>query len=106
MHDIQEFEECECPDSCECDTEKTVLAKLHTSKKLTCSAPMEIPYYSVFTTEPLCLYCGREAHFPDEPKKYYTLCNGCKEKGLKPKERPHKTKNNKLPNWTYINSFS
>ena len=37
------LQDCECdPNECECDEEKTVLAKLHTSKKLTCTSPMEV----------------------------------------------------------------
>ena len=48
LNDIDEFESCECEsDNCDCE-DKTVLAKLHTSKKLTCASPMEVPYYGVF----------------------------------------------------------
>ena len=90
--------------TCECDADKTVPAKFCTSEKLTCSSPMEMPYYSVLTTEPLCLFCGREILYPDEAKKYYPLCNGCKEKGLEPKERPRNTKKYKLSKSININS--
>ena len=97
LNDIDDFEDCECdPDECECEEKKTVLAKLHMSKKLTCASPMEVAYYSVFKTEPLCIDCGREALFPEDPKKYYPLCNGCKEKGHKMKEKAHKAKNENL----------
>ena len=105
LNDIQEFEGYECQaDCCNCNADKTVLAKFCTSKTLTSSSPMEMLYYSVLTTEPLCLFCGREILYPDETKKYNPLCNGCKEKGLEPKERPHNTKNNKLSKSININS--
>ena len=40
------------------DEENEVLKKLFTSTKLTCISPMEIPYYSAFSKEPLCFHCS------------------------------------------------
>ena len=40
--------------------DRSVLQKVFTRTNLTCSSPIELPYYSNNIHEPLCFHCGSE----------------------------------------------
>ena len=74
------------------DEENEVLKKLFTSTKLTCILPMEIPYYSAFSNEPLCFHCGKCTNLVAlDDKKYFPLCAEC-ERCKKPERRQRVSK--------------
>lgn len=56
----------------------SVLRKLFTRMNLTCSSPMEIPYYSSNEHEPLCFHCGCEDIVKDDMMEdKYPICHQC-----------------------------
>ena len=54
-----------------------LLRKIFVNKKLTCSANMEIPYYSVKTYLPVCFYCGQDEDLLELGENNYPLCETC-----------------------------
>ena len=60
--------------------EHSVLQKVFTRLNLTCSSPIEIPYYGTNSHEPLCFYCGSEELCDDsleELQDKYPICHQC-----------------------------
>lgn len=67
------------------EIEDSVFKLVFVNDKLTCAAPMEVPYYATFT-DPLCFFCGNEDDLQIQDG-YYPLCNRCHEEGYSPKKK-------------------
>ena len=76
------------------DYDDSVISRLLTSTKLTCTSPMEKPYFGVFKNEPLCYYCGDLVGLEKVSKEHYPLCEGCKNKGLSLQMKSRRSKVN------------
>ena len=63
--------------------ETSVLQKVFCRLNLTCSSPIEIPYYST-RHEPLCFYCGSEKDLAESEVGKHPICNLCLSENKKP----------------------
>lgn len=63
--------------------EDSVLNLVYVRANITCTCPIEIPYFSA-GYEPICYYCGSENGLESEQSDCYPLCTACRSSGKKP----------------------